>query len=95
MPSGDDTHDPWTDSRREPTIRDVTRSEDILSKFGSRVRELRKASGVTQEGLAEACGLDRTYIGGIERGERNVSLRNIDLIARALGVPLSRLMKDL
>jgi len=53
------------------------------------------ASGLTQERLAELCGLDRSYIGGIERGERNVSLRNIQLIARALGVPLSRLMKDL
>ena len=70
-------------------------SEDILSRFGSRVRELRMASGLTQERLAELCGLDRSYIGGIERGERNVSLRNIQLIARALGVPLSRLMKDL
>ena len=68
---------------------------DILVKFGRRVRELRKAAGLTQESFAESCGLDRTYIGGVERGERNVSLRNIELIARALNVTLSRLTKDL
>ena len=73
----------------------VAGQPDILVKFGRRVRGLRKAAGYTQEGFAEACGLDRTYIGGIERGERNVSLRNIEVIALALNVTLSRLTKDL
>ena len=59
------------------------------------MRELRKAGGFTQESLADSCGLDRTYIGGIERGERNVSLRNIAVIARALKVSISELTKDL
>ena len=59
------------------------------------MRELRKAAGFTQESFAEACALDRTYIGGIERGERNVSLRNIEVIARALEVSISELTENL
>jgi transcriptional regulator with XRE-family HTH domain len=66
-----------------------------LVRFGYRVRELRKAAGFTQESLADSCGLDRTYIGGIERGERNVSLRNIEVIARALKISISELTEDL
>lgn len=68
---------------------------DILKKFGTRVRELRKAKGFSQEGFAEHCHLDRTYIGGIERGERNVALRNIEAIAHALGISLSELLQGL
>ena len=68
---------------------------DILERFGNRVRELRKAAGFSQESLADLCGLDRTYIGGIERGERNVSLRNIEVIARALKVSISELTEVL
>lgn len=66
---------------------------DILVRFGVRVRELRKAQGFSQESFAARCGLDRTYIGGIERGERNVSLRNIEIIARSLDVSISMLMQ--
>ncbi len=68
---------------------------DILERFGLRVRELRKEQGYTQESFAAACKLDRTYIGGIERGERNVALRNIEAIADALGITLGELMVDL
>lgn len=50
------------------------------------VRRLRKAQGLSQEGFAEACGLHRTYVGAIERAERNVSIDNIERIAQALGV---------
>jgi transcriptional regulator with XRE-family HTH domain len=57
------------------------------------VRELRKEKGLSQESLALACELDRTYIGGVERGERNISLVNIHLIAAALGVPAKELFK--
>lgn len=67
--------------------------QDILMQFGQRVRSLRKSPRLSQEAFADRCGLDRTYVGGIERGERNVSLRNIDAIAKALGVRLSQLME--
>ena len=60
--------------------------ERIKRTFGKRVRELRTAKRLSQEALALACDLDRTYIGGIERGERNISLINIQKIAKALDV---------
>ena len=62
-----------------------------LSRFGQRLRALRLAKGWSQETLALTCDLDRTYIGSIERGERNVSLINIQKIASALGVPVREL----
>lgn len=68
---------------------------DILARFGERVRDLRKRAGLSQEAFAAQCKLDRTYIGGIERGERNVALRNVAVIARALGVTISELTKGL
>ena len=58
----------------------------VQKQFGKRVRELRKAKGLSQEELAFKAGIHRTYIGGIERGERNPSLNNIAAIAKALGV---------
>ena len=67
------------------------RDEAIKAAFGRRMRELRLEKGFSQEALALACDLDRTYIGGIERGERNVSLVNIQKIAAALGVPVREL----
>ena len=69
--------------------------DSILKKFGERVRQLRKARGFSQQSFAAACGLDRTYIGGIERGERNVALRNIEVIARTLGLSVSELTTGL
>ena len=62
--------------------------EEICKKFGCKIRELRHAQGMSQEALAEKSGLHRTYIGGIERGERNISLINIEKIAKALDLQL-------
>jgi transcriptional regulator with XRE-family HTH domain len=59
--------------------------------FGHRVRELRKARGLSQEELAELAGVHRTYMSSVERGERNVGLDNILAIAAALDVPASDL----
>ena len=63
-----------------------------LKCFGQRVRELRQAAGFSQEELAERCGLHRTYIGGIERGERNPSYANLLRVADALELRLSSLV---
>lgn len=60
--------------------------------FGANMLSLRKAKGLSQEALAFECGLHRTYIGSIERGERNISIDNIERIATALGVQLPRLL---
>lgn len=64
---------------------------DILIRFGQRVRELRRSQGFSQEDLAERCNLDRTYISSLERGKRNVGLRNVAAIAAALGISLAQL----
>ncbi len=66
---------------------------DVLERFGKRVREKRTALGLSQEAFADKCKLDRTYISGIERGKRNVALRNIEAIAKALGISIAELMK--
>ena len=65
---------------------------DARVQLGKAVRKKRLQLGLSQERLAEKAGLHWTYIGGIERGERNVSLLNIVKIARALGATPSRLM---
>jgi len=59
--------------------------QQVLNEFGRRVRDARDARGWTQEELAEEAGLDRTYIGGVERGERNIALLNVNKLALALG----------
>lgn len=59
---------------------------DPLVPFGENLRLLRKKTGLNQEQLATQAGLDRTYVSGVERGERNISLRNICRIADALKV---------
>jgi len=59
---------------------------DVKALFGRRVRQLRSARGWSQEAFASQVGLDRSYMGGVERGERNISLENICLIAAALDV---------
>lgn len=65
---------------------DILREASIKRNFGARVREIRTSKGLSQETLALMCELDRTYVGGVERGERNISLINTHKIATALGV---------
>jgi transcriptional regulator with XRE-family HTH domain len=66
-----------------------------LKKLGVKVRSLRIAKGLSQEKFAELCGLHRNYIGGIERGERNVAFLNLLKIATTLEMSLSELFKGI
>ena len=72
-----------------------TDSRSHLEAIGKTIRRLRSAQGYSQEAFAYACGLDRTYIGGIERGERNLGVKNLIKIARALGVTPAELLADI
>ncbi len=69
--------------------------DDPATILGREVRELRLALGFSQEALADECGLHRTYVGSIERGERNVSLENIVRIAQALQTTPSKLLREI
>lgn len=68
-------------------------SKNILTLFGTRIKELRLEKGLTQEQFAIKCGLHKNYIGMIERGERNPSLINIEVISKGLKISISDLMK--
>jgi transcriptional regulator with XRE-family HTH domain len=70
----------------------MDKKADVLVRFGQRVRARRAALGLSQEAFADKCSLDRTYISGIERGKRNVALRNIEAIAKALGTTIAELV---
>ena len=65
----------------------------ILLRLGQNIRSLRQQRGLTQEKLAELAGLHRTYLGGVERGERNISFINLNRVAQALEVNLSELVR--
>lgn len=65
---------------------------DITQLFGEKVRSVRKEQQLSQDELADKCGLHRTYIGAVERGERNITLINAEKIANALQVSLSELV---
>ena len=71
----------------------MKQTDDILIRFGQRIRELRKKRGFSQEAFAAACGMDRTYMGGIERGGRNVALGNIGRIGGTLGLTVAQPIK--
>jgi len=64
-----------------------------LIEFGNAVRSIRSKKGISQEKLAELAGIDRSYMGGVERGEHNIALINIKRISDALGVSVSGVMK--
>lgn len=73
----------------------MKRENEVKRRFGMAVRKARAQAGLSQEGLAAAAGLDRTYIGGVERGERNPSLVSLKKIADGLGLSMSELFADL
>ena len=73
----------------------MAKKRDILNRFGARVRELRLKMELSQEKFAAKCGLDRTYVGSVERGERNIAIRNIEKIAKAFAISVSELTEDL
>jgi transcriptional regulator with XRE-family HTH domain len=66
----------------------------LRSKLGKAIRDLRKAAGYSQESFADACRVHRTRIGSVERGEANLRLSSLEVIARTLKVPISRLFID-
>jgi len=66
---------------------------DISVKFGKRTREIRLKKNMSQAKLAELLGVHPTYISGIERGIRNMNLKNIERLAKALKVPIEKLIK--
>lgn len=68
---------------------------DFIIAFGLRLRTIRKARGLSQEAFADAAGLDRSYVGGVERGERNVSLLNIKKFADALEIAVEELFQGI
>jgi transcriptional regulator with XRE-family HTH domain len=68
-------------------------NKEILIKFGQRVREIRKGKNLSQEDLSFKADLHRTYIGMIERAEKNITLINIEKIANALNVEIKELFK--
>ena len=62
--------------------------------FAANMRRLRNKAGLSQEALADLCGLHRTYVGSVERSERNISIDNLEAIARVLQCPLATLVTD-
>jgi transcriptional regulator with XRE-family HTH domain len=70
-------------------------TNQLLRALGQRIRELRTEQGFSQEGFADKCGVHRTFMGTVERGESNLSFQNIAKVATTLGVPLSTLFREL
>lgn len=69
-------------------------SEDITSTLSKNIKRLRGEKGLSQEELADKCGLHRTYVGAVERGERNITLSSLELIAIALDVDVPVLLSN-
>jgi DNA-binding XRE family transcriptional regulator len=86
---------PWTDNPRRRIIVGVAKRPSDLVELGNRIRAARKASQMTQEDLAYESDIDRSYIGGVERGERNVTFTILCKIAKALKSDVASLTEGL
>ena len=86
------TISPWSIGLQRSPIAAVI---SLSVRFGKRLRELRKERDLSQEDFAARCGLDRTYVSGMERGVRNPSLAVIETLAGALGIRVEELFKGL
>jgi transcriptional regulator with XRE-family HTH domain len=69
--------------------------DEFQSKLGLRIRRLREKSGYTQESFADACGLHRNFMGAVERGRQNLTLKSLRIIAKGLGTSMSKLLSGL
>jgi transcriptional regulator with XRE-family HTH domain len=67
---------------------------DARKVFAVRLRQIRQLKGLSQEELADRAGLHRTYVGSVERGERNISIDNIECLAKALEIDIIELLKE-
>lgn len=72
----------------------LSMKKEILIKFGNKVRKERNKLGLSQEELADKAGVHRTYIGMVERAEKNITLENIEKLAKALNLKLSNFFSD-
>jgi len=94
----DGTYSPWTCDPQRPKVRrsmkkkNAIQRETFLKKVGQNIREARMDRDMSQESLALAADLDRSYVGSVERGERNIAIVNLKKIADALNMPLSDLL---
>jgi transcriptional regulator with XRE-family HTH domain len=70
-------------------------ADDLLIRLGDRIRNLRKKRGWTQAEMAEQVGIDRSFLADVERGKRNISILNLDLIAKGFKLSLSRMLSKL
>ena len=68
--------------------------QPLRARLGKAIRRLREQAGYSQEAFADACGLHRTYVGAVERGEKNISLDNIERIAKQLGLTAGALLME-
>jgi transcriptional regulator with XRE-family HTH domain len=67
--------------------------QEVHKKLGKRIAELRKKKGFSQEAFAHECGFHRSYMGAVERGEKNITLAMVNKVAKALRISLSELFK--
>jgi transcriptional regulator with XRE-family HTH domain len=69
--------------------------DEFQSHLGMRIRRLREKRGFTQESFADACGLHRNFMGSVERGRQNLTLKSLRTIAKGLGTSMSKLLSGL